>query len=482
MTPLKRILANTFSLVSADIIGKILSFGFMLYVTRYLGPEKYGVLSFGLAFTGIFSIFTDLGLKQLIVREVARDTSLAKKYLANFLSVKILLGIFTVLSASIAVNLLGYPRETVRVVYALAIFVALMGITQLFYAIFLGHEKMHFQSIGNVTYSTVLLAGGVYIILRGGGVGDFALAYLASGVFCLLYSVAVTVKWFRLPGIRLETGFIKSNMRQALPFGMAAVFVMIFYWIDSVMLSMMRGDAEVGWYNAAYRLVLVLLIFPSAFISAIYPYTSRIYESAKDVLKKTYEKTFRLLSMIALPVGVGTTLLAERIILLFFGSDYAESVIALQILVWSSVIIYMSYSFANLFNSLNRQIIVTRIAGAALLTNILLNLLLIPRYGMAGAAATTVFTEFITLALNIVYARKIGYTIVSRINAVFLVKVLAANAVMAGIVYGLFSLHVFIIVPVAGAAYLLTAYLLGAFDREDRLLASRILSGIARML
>ena len=83
MTALQRIIKNTGLLLFSDIITKILGFFYIMYIARYLGAEGFGVLSFALAFTGIFSMFIDLGMHQLIIREVARDRSLARKYLAN---------------------------------------------------------------------------------------------------------------------------------------------------------------------------------------------------------------------------------------------------------------------------------------------------------------------------------------------------------------------------------------------------------------
>ncbi len=97
MNPVKKIAKNTLVLLISQIINYVLAFFYMIYIARYLGAEGFGILSFALAFTGIFSILADLGLNTLTVREIARDTSLTSKYFSNTLIIKIILSTFTFL-------------------------------------------------------------------------------------------------------------------------------------------------------------------------------------------------------------------------------------------------------------------------------------------------------------------------------------------------------------------------------------------------
>ena len=107
MNTVQRIAKNTVVLLVSDIISKALGFFYVMYTARYLGAEGFGVLSFALAFTGIFGVFTDLGLQQLTVREVARNRSLAGKYLGNIAVMKLILVIITFGLMALTINLLG---------------------------------------------------------------------------------------------------------------------------------------------------------------------------------------------------------------------------------------------------------------------------------------------------------------------------------------------------------------------------------------
>jgi O-antigen/teichoic acid export membrane protein len=116
----------------------------------------------------------------------------------------------------------------------------------------------------------------------------------------------------------------------------------------------MKGDAVVGWYNAAYRLVMGLQFIPLALVGAIYPILSRYHSiSAKDNLMIVYEKAFKLLSMLAIPLGIGTSLLADRIIIFLYGNNFSNSIIALQILIWVVSLFFIYSIVAYVLVSIN---------------------------------------------------------------------------------------------------------------------------------
>ena len=123
----------------------------------------------------------------------------------------------------------------------------------------------------------------------------------------------------------------------------------------------MQGDEVVGWYNAAYKLVLALAVISDAYYNSVFPVMSKFFVSSKESLKQTYEKSVKYMAILAVPIAVGTTLLADKIILLIFGAEYSHSIIALQILVWFMVFVFTSIGFANLLNSLNKQVIVAKV-------------------------------------------------------------------------------------------------------------------------
>jgi len=481
MNTIQRIAKNTIVLFIANIISKIISFFYVMYTARYLGAEGFGILSFALAFTAIFGVFTDFGLSPLTVREVARDKSLAGKYLGNITVIKIFLVIITFGLIAITINLLGYSRQTVKVVYFLALSIIFGAFSGIFYSIFQAFEKMEYQSLGQILNSALMLLGVVVAIKKDFGVIGIAFLYFIVKIIILGYNIII-LKWKFTNSVSASTNkilevdwnFWKSTIKEALPFGLAITFVMIFYWIDSVMLSLMKGDEVVGWYNASYRLVLFLLFIPNAFIAAIYPIMSKFYITSQNYLRLSLEKSFKYLAIIGIPIGVGTTLLAKRIILLIFGTEYMNSIFPLQILIWSSVFIFMSQPFGNLLNCLNKQAIVTKITGICVVLNVTLNLILIPKYSLIGASIATVLTEFGSLTLCFIWSLKIGYSIFNKKVANIISKVAVASMMMGIFVMYFIHMSLFILLPLAVLLYFIVLYVVKGIDKEEFLFIRRV--------
>jgi len=155
----QRLAKNTFILSSSNIIVLILGLLYSMYTTRYLGPERYGIISFALAFVSIFGIFTDLGLNSLAVREIARDKKLAKKFLGNLLVLKLVYVILTLAIITMAIKLTGHDKVTVDVVYLIYLSIVVAAFTGIFNAMFQAFERIEFISFGNLLSSICMLLG-----------------------------------------------------------------------------------------------------------------------------------------------------------------------------------------------------------------------------------------------------------------------------------------------------------------------------------
>jgi O-antigen/teichoic acid export membrane protein len=481
MSTVQRIAKNTTVLMIAQVASYLLAFFYMMYTARYLGAAGFGILSFALAFTGIFAVFGDLGLQPLTTREVARNKSLAPKYLANVSLMKVILVVTTFGLVALTINLMDYPAETIRVVYLLALSVIFSAFTGMFYSIFQAFERMEFQAIGQMLNAALLLGGVILVIKLGFSIIGFAYLYFIASAIALGYSFAVMKLKFSDPAsastakvIELDWSFWKPTIKQALPFGLTTVFVSIYYWISTVMLSMMKGDVAVGWYNAAYRLVLIPLFIPAVFNSAIFPVMSQFSVTSKTSLEFTFQRYFKYMVLLSIPIAIGTTLLSGRLILLVFGQEYAPAIIALQILIWSTLFIFMNGVFGRLIESLNKQILGTMVAGVGAVLNVVLNLLLIPRYGYIAAGAATVGTEFTVLVLLGIISSRLGYGIPQSEIMRNVGKAIAASAVMGVFIWYFASLKLIVLIALSVLIYLGLIGILKFFDKEDISLAKQL--------
>jgi len=249
----------------------------------------------------------------------------------------------------------------------------------------------------------------------------------------------------------------------------------MFYWIDSVMLSYIKGDAAVGWYNAPFRIVLVLLLIPQSLIVALYPVMSKFYNTSEDSLTLSFQKSLKYLAMLGLPIGVAITLLAKQIILLTFGQEYINSVAPLQILVWSSVLIFVTMPFGNLLNCQNKQLVVTKVCGLYVPLNIILNLILIPRYSLIGAGIATVLTQLFGSFLLVYWTLKVRSKIYDNKAIIILSKFLVSSLIMGLFILYFQYLSLIIILPLAGLLYFLVLFIIKGIDSGDLTLLKSVI-------
>lgn len=474
MSTLHRLVKNTSVIFISQILSYVLGFFITMYTARYLGAEGYGILSLALSITGIFGILADLGLNTLMVREIARNKELADTYISNTFLMKIILSLLTFGLMFSVVNIIGYSSTVSTVIYLITFSVIINAFVGVFNAVFQAHEKMEYVSVSTILSSIAMLLGTAVGIYYHYDLIYFAMLYIISYGLVFIY-ISITYLWkFSLPRIHIDLSFWKPTIKEAWPFGITSLSGTLYTYIDSIMLSIIQGNTVVGWYSAAYRLMLITLFIPNTVNTAIFPVMSRFYTSSRDSLNLMYERYFKYMLIIGIPMGFGTTILADKIILLIFGSGYTQSILALQILIWTMVFTFAGASFVQLLQSVNRQIVITKISIICVLINILLNLVLIPRYSYIGASFATLLTEVVLVAYIISTSCKMGYGIPKKTIFKNFLKVLGATMIMSIFLIFFKNLNLFLLIISAIIIYFISLYILKGVDDVDMALIKEL--------
>jgi O-antigen/teichoic acid export membrane protein len=470
----QRIVKNFFSLSFAQGVSKLLSFILVVYVARCLGEAGLGKYSFALGFAGLFMVFTDFGLSRLTIREVAREKLLTGRYLGNISVVKAILSLATFGLIILVINLLNRSPDTLLIVYLIALSLILNSFARLFQAIFNAFEKMEYEMITAVVERIIAVGLGVAVLIAGYGLIELSLVILVAAVVNVLLGFIIAATKFGQPEFSINWEFLKAAIREALPFGLTALFVTIYFQIDTVMLFLMKGDAATGWYNAAYKLIFALMFIPLAFVNSIFPVISKFYVSASNSLKIAYEKAFKYLVIIGLPIALAVTVMADKIIFIIYGKKFGNSVIALQILIWVMMLMFLTYLLGNVLESINRQGIVAKVTGLNALLNISLNSLLIPKFSYVGASVATVLTEAVGFGflLNFIYR---------HLHALPLFKIifrpLIASVVMGFFLFYFKQVNLLILIMLAVLLYFGMIYIFKVISEEDIGLVKQVLAG-----
>lgn len=466
MSMVRKVAKNTGLLVVASLFTSIMAFIWTLFTANYLGVESFGILSGAIALTSMFSILADLGLSVYTIREVAREPNKTGKYFATVSTIKLILSILTFILLICIAFIKNYNWISFQVLIYIALYTIITSFTSLCNAIFQAHERMEFQTIGNVINSALLLLAIIIsIYILGGDVVLISIGYMLTSIFTLIYSLIMVITKFDKPLYDFDLNFYKDTFKFALPFGITAIFTTIYFWIDSVMLSFMQGDVSVGLYNAPYKLLFVLTSVYSVYMTSIFPMMSRFFIDSQDALKFTYHRSIKYLLIIGIPIAVGGTILAKEIILFVYSPQYLGSVPALQILMWSVVFMYVNGLTSNLLNSSNKQLTVTKITSIGAIFNILINLIIIPIWSFIGASISTVLTECLIFIVFTIYISKTKFHLEKRL-IITVLKLLFASFVMV-IILHFIKLNIIATVLIGAIIYGILILLIKVLDEKD---------------
>jgi len=331
---------------------------------------------------------------------------------------------------------------------------------------------MEYNIIAKLTFK-VLSAGLIFwIIFSHGTLMQVMIALVFSEMVKMLISYSFSRKLVK-PRFEIDFGLWRYLLKEALPIALYSVIYIIYFRIDVVMLSMMQGDAPVGIYSAAYKLSEPLSLIPYALMISLFPIMSASFKSSEERLIKSYKLATRYLLIISLPIATGTTILADKIIFLIYGTEFAGSATALQILIWALVFTSTNSVLLSLLVSMDKQKLNTVSIASCAIVNVILNFILIPILSYNGASIATVATNIMLFIASFFFVSK--HLIVLPIHKI-LIKPLISSVIMAGFVYYSTDLNIFLLVPLAAGIYLVALFVLKEFQKEDVDIVKKIVS------
>ncbi|WP_298915602.1 flippase [uncultured Nostoc sp.] len=391
---LRAIIANTGWLFADRILRMGASLVVGVWVARYLGVQQYGLFNYALAFVSLFSPIFTLGLDDVVVRHIVRQSSNKEEILGTTFWLKLLGGIASVLLAVSTMFFLG-EHETLKIWL-----VAILGMAGIFRAA--DTIELWFQSQVQSKYTviaknTAFLLNSVIkiaLILTKAPLLAFAwvtLAEFAMSAISLL--IVYQLKGSSLWLWRWSFAAAKTLLKESLPLIFSGFAIMIFMRIDQVMLGQMIGDSEVGVYSAAVRISEIWYFIPAAIVSSVAPAIYAAKEKSESLYYHRIGQLLSLMTCISLAIALPMTFLSDNIIMVMFGSGYAEAGPILAVHIWTSLFVFMGLATSPWFiaEGLNHVSLGKTLFGAIL--NIILNLLLIPKYAGLGAAIATIISQ-----------------------------------------------------------------------------------------
>jgi O-antigen/teichoic acid export membrane protein len=403
-----RILVNAGFRAVADVGSKLATAALYVFIARKLGASQFGIFSFALSFVTLVTALGFFGQDIVLAREVSKDRGQLEKYYSNAMLARMLFSLPPLLLVSLILWGGGMSEHTLLVVLLLGIGFTGDYMVQVPFAVFQAYERAEFIAVVLIAQRWITTAVAITALYLHVGLVGVTAIYCAGSMFAAALGTAMMYRFIDRPRLHINLRGALEVTREALPIGIAFVALAILFRVDMTMLAIFKSSREVGQYNAAYKLLETTAFFSWAVNVAVLPSLSRLTPHTTPSVGFVFQRGLKLLVAITLPFAVGAVLLAHPLISLIYGSQFHKAGEALALLAPTIPMFAIASLAAQLYFVQGRRPTVAIVYAVAALENIAVNLVLIPRYSLLGAAAGTSISELLVAAALIALAGEMG--------------------------------------------------------------------------
>lgn len=464
---------NTFWLSVGEIISRLLKMILVVYAARILGVAGWGIFSYAISIASLLYIFSDFGLENVVTREIAKSSDEKLHYFSTAFFIRSILLALCLLVIFFITFFIIHTTEIREILFPIALMLAFDSLRNLTLAISRALEKMEQEAYIRSLTSFLVVGLGLATLIYIPSIKNLAYAYLLGSFAGLIISLYILRTYIAYIPEYFSKKLIGPIMKIAWPFCIFWVTATIMVYTDIIMLGWWKTPTDLGLYSAARRLVQFLLVIPNLIAFTTLPLFSKLVTESREKLRETFEKTLSFTLLLGLPIVVGGILLGKDIVLVVFGESYIDSVLVFQIFLGMLVTMFPSIIVNNFIftHNMQRKFVWCTIGGALL--NILLNFVLIPKFGIYGAAVATAFSS-VALTIIIWYiAKKINYfKVLPYIKKIVLATIIMGVTTFSGRQLGL---NLFLNIGLSAIVFGYTLYLLkeSLFKELEKILQTK---------
>ncbi|OIP97909.1 hypothetical protein AUK40_02300 [Candidatus Wirthbacteria bacterium CG2_30_54_11] len=439
MSVTRTVLRNTIFQSIGRVVYMITSLLMIKVMTGYLGQEGFGRYNIAVDYLGFFGVLVDMGLYLLLVQAITtiRDEKEKALRVASIVGLRII-SIAAVFSlAAGLIFLFPYDMELKLGIVACTLAFVLISLAQLYAGVFQGYLRTEYAAFGEALGRVINFVLVVMVTQMHLGLMAIFLTLIIGNAANLLFNLILS-RQFLIPRVRFSLPEFKAIFKDAAPLGLMLAISYLYVKQATIILSLyphlpggITNAEAVGIYKAPFKLLETIQGFPALFLVALFPFLTKYLSEHDERVKSMCQKAFDFLTMLAVPMLVGTIVLADRIIpVITSGGDWSRSILCLRIL-----IVAVAFSFLNNFaghlliaQKQQKRLIIPNLCYLGI--NFVLNLVLMPYLAYNASAIATVVTEVLVLFVNfriiyLVMGWRPGLRILGKVSFVALVMGLA---------------------------------------------------------
>lgn len=387
----RKYLKNTGWMFAAQLMS-IFSLFINIWVARYLGPEGFGLLSYVLAFVGVFSFIANLGLADVIVRELVDRPDKRDKILGTSF-VLLLFSSLTAFLVSLIATFIFESNSTSRVLIIIASSSFLFSSFSVIYNFFQASVLAKKNSLAQIITTILSSLFKVWAIVSGKGIEFFVFAFVLDYIiYAVIYVINYHLYGLKISSWSYDKQLFKGIFSASILLMFSAVAGYLLMKVDQVMIKAYLDEISVGYYSAAVRMSEAWYFIPGIICASLFPAIINAKKSSIDSYKKRLKSLYLFLLLSAVIIALVISLSSSFIIKLFYGQEFLKSVPVLQIYVWSGVGMFLITGINKYLLAENRLKELFIYNVVAVVFNVLLNIYLLPRTGLLGAAWATLIS------------------------------------------------------------------------------------------
>lgn len=418
-----RVVGNAFWMIGCRVIQAGLGILITMLTARYLGPSNYGLINYATSLVAFVVPITRLGLDSILVNELINHPEHEGEILGTSLAISVASGILCMCGLAAFTVLVNPNEEVTLVVCVLYSFVLLAYAIELIQFWFQAHLKSKYTAIATLVAYVVKSVYQVILLLNGSSVYWFA---ISSALDIFIIDTIIVWLYWKITGQRLSISMSRARkmLEKSKYYIISSMMVTIFANTDRIMIKMMMGDAQTGYYSAAVTCAGLTSFVFSAIIYSMQPVILENYRKNTEKYHRTLTLLYVIVIYLSLMQCVFITLLSPVVIQILYGANYYASIEPLRLIVWYTTFSYLG-AVRNIWiiaNELHRLLWKINFIGA--FGNVILNLVLIQVLGINGAALASLLTQFITNVVLCYVFKDLRPTIRYMKESMYLTKVI----------------------------------------------------------
>ena len=459
----KSILKNVSYLTLGRLLGDVFTFILFIVLARVYGQDGLGEYSFAVAFAGFLIVFVDYGLTNYSIKELSSSKAFDSEHYGGVLSIRLILSVFVCLLLLLILPHIPIEADK-NIIFLICLSQILIIVTESLSAAMLAKQDAHLVGFVEFTYKLVSSVAVILPSIYGKSL-FFSLSMLPiSGVVYLLLVFLLATKKYGRPNVFVGLDYFARTLKEAFTYAVFIFLHQLSTRTDIIIIGVFLGASSVGIYNAAYRVIFLLMLLAYFCELALMPVASKLYQQSKDDLVLLYNKSFNIIMLVAIPLAAGVWLISEDLIALFFGAGFIESSTILGLLSCLILLAFVKSIIGVFLTSCDMQYKRTKGQWIAAIINLSGTILLIPLFGMKGAAIATIISEVILVLLN-AYNLKVVVGPPKILKYGFMASL--GSLIFCGVILSLGDINLFLTILLAAIIYFMVLLMFNEFRKNE---------------